>query len=375
MLRFLTSGESHGRGLVGIIEGLPSGLFISETQINFDLHRRQQGYGRGERMKIEKDSIQILAGLVDGKTIGAPIGLWIENKDWENWRNKKRVRQTVPRPGHADLSGILKYDLDDIQHVIERASARETAMRVAIGGIVKQFLKEFDISITGHVIEIGGIRIKKNNLSVEEIRSKTQESPVFCVDRKVSQKICQRIDQAKAKGDSLGGVFEVIANGVPIGLGSYVSWDRRLDANLAGAVMSIPSIKAVEIGTAVENASKFGSQVHDEIFYNKKKGFYRLSNRAGGLEGGVSNGQDIVIRGYAKPISTLKNPLSSVDAFSKKKIKAPYVRSDVCFVPALSVVGEAVVAWEIAKAFRDKFGGDSISETKRNFHNYLKVSQ
>ncbi len=372
MLRFLTSGESHGRGLVGIIEGLPSGLFISEAQINFDLHRRQQGYGRGERMKIEKDTAQILAGLVDGKTIGAPVALWIENKDWENWRNKKRARQTVPRPGHADLSGVLKYDLEDIQYVIERASARETAMRVAIGGVIKQFLREFEIHVVGHVIEIGGIGIKKNNFSVEEIRSKALESPVFCIDRKVSQKICQKIDQAKARGDSLGGVFEVIATGIPVGMGSYVSWDRRLDANLAGAVMSIPSVKGVEIGTGIENASKFGSQVHDEIFYNKKKGFYRLSNRAGGLEGGISNGQDIVVRGYAKPISTLKNPLSSVDAFSKKKTKAPYVRSDVCFVPALSVVGEAVVAWKIAQAFSEKFGGDSLTETKRNFHGYIK---
>ncbi len=372
MLKFLNSGESHGRGLAGIIEGLPSGIFISEAQINFDLHRRQQGYGRGERMTIEKDSVQILAGLMDGRTIGAPLALWIENRDWENWKNKKRIRQTVPRPGHADLSGILKYELDDIQSVIERASARETAMRVAVGGIIKQFLREFDIYIVGHVIEIGGIRIRENNFSAEEIRAKVLESPVFCVDRKASQRICQTIDQAKTRGDTLGGIFEVIATDIPIGLGSYVSWDRRLDANLARAVMSLPSVKAVEIGSGIGNASKFGSAVHDEIFYNKKKGFYRLTNRAGGLEGGVSNGQDIVVRGYAKPISTLRNSLSSVDIFTRKKTKAPYVRSDVCFVPALSVVGEAVVAWEIAKAFGEKFGGDSISETKRNFHHYLK---
>ena len=372
MLRFLTSGESHGQGLVGIIEGLPAGLFISESQINFDLHRRQQGYGRGERMQIEKDSVQILAGLVDGKTIGAPLALWIENKDWENWKNKKRSRQIVPRPGHADLSGILKYGFDDIQLVIERASARETAMRVAIGGVIKQFLKEFEIQIVGHVLEIGGIRAKSNNLSLKEIREKSWESPVFCVDKKISRQICRKIDQAKAKGDTLGGVFEVIASDIPIGLGSYVSWDRRLDANLVRAVMSIPSVKGVEIGNGVENVSRFGSQVHDEIFYNRKKGFFRQTNRAGGLEGGISNGQDIIVRGYAKPISTLKNPLSSVDVATKKKIKAPYVRSDVCFVPALSVVGEAVVAWEIATAFSEKFGGDSIFETKKNFHSYLK---
>jgi len=372
MLRFLTSGESHGRGLVGIIEGLPSGLFISESQINFDLHRRQQGYGRGERMRIEKDSVQILAGVVDGKTIGAPLALWIENKDWENWKNKKRDRQTIPRPGHADLSGVLKYDLDDIQYVIERASARETAMRVAIGGGIKQFLREFEIHIVGHVIQIGEIRAKSKNLTPEQIREKSLESPVFCIDEKVSRQICRKIDQAKNKGDTLGGVFEVIASNIPIGLGSYASWDRRLDANLARAVMSIPSVKAVEIGSGVENSTKFGSQVHDEIFYNKRKGFHRQTNRAGGLEGGVSNGQNIIVRGYAKPISTLKNPLNSVDIATKKKIKAPYVRSDVCFVPTLSVVGEAVVAWEIAAAFKEKFGGDSIAETKRNFHSYLK---
>ena len=372
MLRFLTSGESHGRGLVGIIEGLPSGLFISESQINFDLHRRQQGYGRGQRMQIEKDSVQILTGLVDGKTIGAPLALWIENKDWENWKNKKRDKQTIPRPGHADLSGVLKYDLDDIQYVIERASARETAMRVAIGGVIKQFLREFGIHNVGHVIEIGGIKVKSNNLTLEQTREKSLESPVFCIDEKTSRQICRKIDQAKAKGDTLGGVFEIIASNIPIGLGSYASWDRRLDANLARAVMGIPSVKAVEIGNGVENASEFGSQVHDEIFYNQKKGFYRQTNRAGGLEGGVSNGQNIMIRGYAKPISTLKNPLFSVDLATKRKTKAPYVRSDVCFVPALSVVGEAVVAWEIASAFKEKFGGDSIAETKRNFHSYLK---
>jgi len=372
MLRFVTSGESHGRGLVGIIEGLPSGLFISESQINFDLHRRQQGYGRGERMQIEKDSVQILTGLVDGKTIGAPLALWIENQDWENWKNKKRDKQTVPRPGHADLSGILKYDVDDIQYVIERASARETAMRVAIGGVIKQFLREFEIHTVGHVIEIGGIKAKSNNLSPEQIREKSLESPVFCIDEKVSKQICRKIDQAKAKGDTLGGVFEVVASNIPIGLGSYASWDRRLDADLARAVMSIPSVKGVEIGSGVENASKFGSQVHDAIFYSRRKGFYRQTNRAGGLEGGVSNGQNIMVRGYAKPISTLRNPLNSADIVTKRKTKAPYVRSDVCFVPALSVVGEAVVAWEIASAFGEKFGGDSISETKRNVHSYLK---
>jgi len=372
MLRFLTSGESHGKGLVGIIEGLPAGLFISESQINFDLHRRQQGYGRGERMQIEKDSVQILTGLVDGKTIGAPLALWIENKDWENWKNQKRNKQTVPRPGHADLSGVLKYDLDDIQYVIERASARETAMRVAIGGVIKQFLRECEIHIVGHVIEIGGIKAKSKSFTPEKIREKSLESPVFCVDEKATRQICRKIDQAKDKGDTLGGVFEVIACNIPIGLGSYASWDRRLDANLARAVMSIPSVKAVEIGNGVENSTKFGSRVHDEIFYNRKRGFYRQTNRAGGLEGGVSNGQNIIVRGYAKPISTLKNPLNSVDIATKKKTKAPYVRSDVCFVPALSVVGEAVVAWEIAAALTEKFGGDSISETKRNYHNYIK---
>jgi chorismate synthase len=376
MLRFLTAGESHGQGLTGIIEGLPAGVSIDAGKIDFDLYRRQQGYGRGERMKIEKDRIEILSRLVEGKTIGAPIALWIENKDWENWKNKPKEKKTVPRPGHADLAGLLKYGLDDIQSVIERASARETAMRVAIGSVAKQFLANFEIELAGHVIEIGGVSLSTNNyrkFSVQEIRKRALESPVFCIDEKVSKNMCQKIDEAKAGKDTVGGIFEVIVSGVPIGLGSYAQGDRRLDAMLAQAVMSIPSVKAVEIGDGIENAGKFGSDVHDEIHYSSKKGYYRLTNRAGGTEAGVSNGEDIVVRGYAKPISTLLDPLNSVDTITKKKVKAPYVRSDICFVPALSVVGEAVAAWVVAGAFMEKFGGDSLSEVKRNFSGYLKT--
>lgn len=375
MLRFFTAGESHGQGLLGIIEGLPAGIKIDPVRIDFDLFRRQQGYGRGERMKIEKDKVEIKNGLIKGETIGAPLALWIENKDWENWKNRPREKKSIPRPGHADLSGLLKYGLDDIQSVIERASARETAMRVAIGSIVKQFLSNFGIELAGHVVEIGGVSLhQKNhkNLNLEKIRQRALNSPVFCIDRTVSLKMCRKIDQARKKKDTVGGVFEVVAAGVPIGLGSYAQWDRRLDANLAFAVMSIASVKGVEIGDGISNTKKFGSQVQDQIYYSVNQGYYRLTNRAGGMEGGISNGQKIIVRGYAKPISTLLNPLDSVDTDTKKKVKAPYVRSDICFVPALSVVGEAVVAWVIAAMFLEKFGGDSLKETERNFRNYQK---
>lgn len=376
MLRFLTAGESHGQGLVGIIEGLPAGIRIDSDKINFDLFRRQQGYGRGERMRIEKDEIKILTGLVEGTTIGAPLALWVENKDWENWKNRPKARKTVPRPGHADLSGLLKYGLDDVQSVIERASARETALRVAIGSVAKQFLEDFSIQLAGHVVGIGGVGLTAKslgNLTIEKVKQKALASPVFCIDPAVSKKMCQKIDEAKAKKDTVGGVFEVIAAGVPIGLGSYAQWDRRLDASLAQAVMSIPSVKGVEIGEGVSKAGKFGSQVHDQIYYSAGKGYYRLTNRAGGLEGGISNGQNIILRGYAKPISTLLEPLDSVDTQTKKKVKAPYVRSDICFVPALSVVGEAAVAGVIATMFIEKFGGDSLAETRKNFRSYLKA--
>jgi len=375
MLRFFTAGESHGQGLLGIIEGLPAGIRIDTGKVDLDLFRRQQGYGRGERMKIEKDKVEIKSGLINGETIGAPLALWIENKDWENWKNRPREKNTIPRPGHADLSGLLKYGLDDIQSVIERASARETALRVAIGSVVKQFLSNFGIKLAGHVIEIGGVSLpQKNykNLNLEKIRQRALNSPVFCIDRAVSLKMCQKIDQARKKKDTVGGVFEVIAAGVPIGLGSYVHWDRRLDANLTFAVMSIPSVKGVEIGDGISNTKNFGSRVQDQIYYSVNQGYYRLTNRAGGMEGGISNGQNIIVRGYAKPISTLLNPLDSVDTDTKKKVKAPYVRSDICFVPALSVIGEAVVAWVIAAMFLEKFGGDSLKETERNFKTYLK---
>ncbi len=376
MFRFLTAGESHGKGLVGIIEGLPAGVKIYSDKIDFDLFRRQQGYGRGERMKIEKDRVEILTGLVEGKTIGAPLALWIENKDWKNWRNKPREKKTVPRPGHADLSGLLKYGLDDIQSVIERASARETATRVALGSVAKQFLENFGISIAGHVLEIGGVGLPGkiyDRLTIKLIRKNVSISPVFCVDAATSRSMCRRIDKAKIQKDTVGGIIEVRAESVPIGLGSYAHYDRRLDALLSSAIMSIPSVKGVEIGDGIGNVLKFGSAVHDEIYYSKQKGYYRKSNRAGGIEGGISNGQDIIVRGYAKPISTLLDPLISIDTVTKKKTKAPYVRSDICFVPALSVVGEAVTALVLAEVFLEKLGGDSLAETKRNYKSYLKT--
>ncbi len=376
MLRYLTAGESHGPGLTGIIEGLPSGLRIDSTKIDQDLRRRQGGYGRGERMKIESDQAEFLSGLVDGQTIGAPLALWIANRDWENWKDTKREPKTVPRPGHADLSGLLKYGLEDIQAVIERSSARETAMRVALGSLAKHYLEQFKIDVAGHVIRIGKVLSEPSaagELSLSEIRIQAASSPVYCIDRRASQGMCRQIDRARLHKDTVGGVFEVVAQGVPVGLGSYVHWDRRLDARLALTLTSIPSVKAAEIGSGVSNAADFGSKIHDQIYYSRNRGYYRLSNRAGGTEGGISNGQRIVVRGYAKPISTLLNPLWSVEVESKKKTKAPYVRSDICFVPALSVVGEAVVALVLADLFSEKFGGDSMKETKLNYKSYLKT--
>ncbi len=369
MLRFLTAGESHGMGLVGIIEGLPAGLTIKEQKINSLLQRRQKGYGRGSRMKIEKDRIKILGGLYKGETIGSPLALYIENKDWANWKDKERVRVTIPRPGHADLAGAFKYGLDDLQRVTERASARETAMRTAVGGAAKIFLKEFDIDVIAYVSTIGKVTLKKKKRSLIEIKKKAESSLVLCPDKKTSGLMCQEIDLAKSKKETLGGVFEVIVTGVPPGLGSYVHWDRRLDGRLARAILSIPSVKGFEIGEAIENSRKYGSEVHDEIFVRKSK-IYRKTNRAGGIEGGVTNGKEIILRGFVKPVPTLGNPLSSVDILSGKKSKAPLVRSDICVIPAISVIAEAVVAWEMACVFVEKFAGDSLREMRNNYQNY-----
>jgi len=375
MLRFLEAGESHGPCLLGIIEGLPAGLTISKELINLNLQRRQGGYGRGERMKIELDQVEILSGLVEGKTIGSPLSLMIKNKDWQNWTEKKIPPITIPRPGHADFAGAIKYGFTDLREVLERASARQTAMRVAIGSVAQQFLAEFKLTVFGYVLRIGQIEAQHIISSEPKNKSAINASVVYCPDELASRDMCREIDQARQEGDTLGGVFEVIATGVPPGLGSYVQWDRRLDARLASALMSIPGVKAVEIGEGIAAARKKGSKVHDEIFVgqgseNNWTPYYRKTNRAGGLEGGVTNGETIVTRAYLKPVPTLVNPLRSVDFATQKESRATYQRSDFCVVPAASVIGEAVVAWEIANAFLEKFAGDYLSEIKENYQNY-----
>jgi len=375
MLRFLDAGESHGKCLLGIIEGLPVGLTLSEEKINLDLTRRQGGYGRGDRMKIEQDKVEILSGLVEGKTIGSPFGLMIKNKDWENWQEKEYPPLTTPRPGHTDFSGAIKYGFKDLRKVLERASARQTAMRVAIGSVAGSLLEEFNIEIYSYVLRIGQVKAKRITSFNREVKEEINKSPVYCVDGIASIGMCREIDRAREKGDTLGGVFEVIITGIPIGLGSYVQWDRRLDARLASALMSIPGVKAVEIGEGIEASKKKGSTVHDEIFTQEESEkdsfrYHRKTNRAGGIEGGITNGEEVVIRAYLKPIPTLINPLRSIDFTTKKETKAIYQRSDICVVPAASIVGEAVAAWEIAAAFLEKFGGDSLAEIKKNYENY-----
>jgi len=378
MLRFLDAGESHGKCLLGIIEGLPAGLCLKEEKINLNLKRRQGGYGRGERMKIEQDRVEILSGLVEGKTIGSPLGLMVKNKDWENWQDKKNPSLTIPRPGHADFAGAIKYGFKDVRKVLERASARQTAMRVAIGSVASSLLEEFNIEIYSYVLRIGQVKAKRIAFFNREVKEEINKSPVYCVDGIASIGMCREIDRAREKGDTLGGVFEVVISGVPIGLGSYVQWDRRLDTQLASAFMSIPGVKAVEIGEGIEASEKKGSDVHDEIFIqdkpnNNSSRYYRKTNRAGGIEGGVTNGEEVVIRAYLKPIPTLINPLRSIDFATKNETKAIYQRSDICVVPAASVVGEVVAAWEIAAAFLEKFGGDSLVEIKENYENYKEL--
>ena len=375
MLRFLDAGESHGKCLVGIVEGLPAGLCLKEEKINLDLKRRQGGYGRGERMKIEQDRVEILSGLVEGKTIGSPLGLMIKNKDWENWQDKKYPSLTIPRPGHADFAGAIKYGFKDVRKVLERASARQTAMRVAIGSVAQQFLEKFDLNIYSYVLMIGQVKAHRITSFNSKIKTEINKSPVYCMDGIASIGMCREIDRAQEKGDTLGGVFEVVISGVPVGLGSYVQWDRRLDARLASAFMSIPGVKAVEIGEGIEASKKNGSAVHDEIFIREKSEknssrYYRKTNRAGGIEGGVTNGEEVVIKAYLKPIPTLINPLRSIDFAAKKETKAIYQRSDICVIPAASVVGEAVAAWEIAAVFLEKFYGDSLLEIKENYKKY-----
>jgi chorismate synthase len=379
MLRYLTAGESHGELLMGIIEGMPSGLLIRVTDIDRDLARRQVGYGRGNRMKIEKDSVKIYTGVRWGRTLGSPIGLVVRNKDWENWRDKMSPDPmflntanpvTRPRPGHADLPGALKYGATDIRNILERSSARETAMRVAVGSVAKRLLAEFGIEVVSHVLSIGGVFAKVPKAPSQEIRKRAEASELRCADHDAEKRMMKRIDQAMAAGDTLGGVFELIITGAPVGLGSHVHWDRKLDGRLASALMSIQAIKGVEVGAGFGVANKPGSQVHDEILWSRKEGFYRKTNVAGGIEGGMSNGEDIVLRAVMKPIPTLYKPLRSVDMASKKPFKASIERSDACAVPAAGVVAEATAAFEIASAMIEKFGGDSIEEMKRNYHGY-----
>lgn len=371
MLRYITTGESHGQYLGTIIEGLPSGLNFDLDYINSQLSRRQQGYGRGGRQKIETDRVEIMGGVVKGLSTGAPVGLLLVNKDFKINEMPDLFR---PRPGHADLAGSLKYN-QGIRPVLERASARETAMRVAVGAACQLLLKQFGIEIASHVIQVGKARVadaELENLTVDGIRKKTADSETNCVSKKTEAEMKTAIDEARRQKDTLGGQYEIRVTGLPIGLGSYVHYERKLDAKLAASVMSSQSVKAVEIGAGTQLAGLLGSQSHDEIFHDPKKGYYHKTNRAGGIEGGMTNGADIVVRATMKPISTLGQPLSSVNLKSKQTEKADFERSDFCAVPAGSVIGESLVAFTVAEAFLEKFGGDSIAEIKRNLEGYLK---
>jgi chorismate synthase len=382
MLRYLTAGESHGPQLTAIIEGLPAGLKISVEAINRDLARRQHGYGRGGRMQIETDRVEILSGVRWGETLGSPLTLAVVNRDWQNWCEKMSpdakfsddsIAVTRPRPGHADLTGAIKYNQRDVRNILERSSARETAVRVAVGGVAKEFLKGFGIAVNSFVAELGGIKADREGLELLEIIEKSTASELFTFDEKAETAMKQHIDAMKAAGDSVGGVVEVVVSGLPPGLGSHVQWDRKLDARLTMALMSIQAIKGVEIGIGFAAAGLPGSMVHDEILYDSAaSSFRRATNRAGGMEGGMSNGEPIVLRAAMKPIPTLYKPLRTVDINSKQVLEATVERSDICAVPAASVVAEAVVAIEIASAFLEKFGNDSMLETRRNFENYLQ---
>ncbi len=382
-LRYLTAGETHGPQLTAIVEGMPSNLRIDFEALNFQLLRRQKGYGRGRRMQIERDTADIVGGVRHGQTTGAPIALVVANNDWKHWtkimnvepiegtdEEKRRVHR--PRPGHADLNGGLKYDLKDLRNVLERSSARETAVRVAVGALARQLLANFGIKIGGQVLRIGEIEAPANNLPLDELIERTEASSVRVVDEETEKKMEAYIDLIKKEGDSVGGVVECIVEGVPIGLGSHVQYDRKLDARIAQAVVSINAFKGVEIGIGFEAGQLRGSQVHDEILYSEETGYTRASNRLGGFEGGMTNGMPIVVRGVMKPIPTLYKPLRSVDIDTKEPFNAQVERSDACAVPAASVVLESVVAWEVAKAFLEKFGGDSMEEITANYENYKR---
>ncbi len=370
MLRYLTAGESHGKALVTILEGYPAGLKLDVKFINRELKRRQMGYGRGGRMQIEQDTVDLLSGTRKGMTLGSPIAMRIENKD-DKIEGLPEVNN--PRPGHADLTGGLKYNHHDVRNILERSSARETTSRVAVGAVCKLLLAEFGIRIISHIIQIGGVRAKTSGKAdFNKIVERSEGSPVRCVDPEAEKKMIQLIDQMKEGGDTLGGIFEIVAVGAPVGLGSCMHYDRKLDSIIGAAILSIQAVKAVEIGEGVLSASQPGSSVHDEIFYSKEKGFYRDSNASGGFEGGMTNGELIIVRGFMKPLSTLRSPMTSVNVVTKEPFKATVERSDVCAVPSAGIVGEAVVAFELARAFLEKFGGDSVTEIKRNYEGYLK---
>ncbi|MDI6751456.1 MAG: chorismate synthase [bacterium] len=364
-LRFLTAGESHGPCLTVIIEGLPAGLSIEPSEINTLLKRRQGGYGRGKRMEIEEDRCEIEGGVRMGKTLGSPVSIKIENKDWSNWKDKWDSVEPilVPRPGHADLPGAIKYGHSDIRNVLERSSARETAARCVVGSIAKRFLSIFEIDILGYLLAIGRIKTEERPENLDEIIN----SPFFCQDKAKEDEMKKEVDKAEEEGDSLGGIFEVRATGIPPGLGSYVHWDRRLDAKISFALMSIPAVKGIEIGSGFSAAERRGSALHDEILYDEEKGFYRKTNNAGGIEGGVSNGEAIIARCAMKPIPTLRNPLSSCHIITKEKTPAPIIRSDISAVPAASVVGEAMLAIVLADSFMERFGGDNLFLIKERF--------
>ena len=388
-LRFRTAGESHGRGLLALLEGVPAGLELApDRDVDPELRRRQGGYGRGRRMKIESDRVEVLSGLRLGECLGSPLAMLIWNRDWENWRtamahgapaddaNPKALRSMyLPRPGHADLVGVLKYDRRDTRDILERASARETAARVACGAVAKKLLGEFGVRVGSHVTAVGGIEAALPETLPEDLNDAVDGDPLRCLDPAASEAIASAIDRAKEAGDTLGGVFEVVVTGLPVGLGSHVSWDEKLDGRLAQALVSIQAVKAMEVGDGVAAAGRPGTRVHDPIVRDDEKaragGIGRASNRAGGLEGGVTTGEPLVVRGFMKPISTLRNRLPSVDLRDGAEADAATERSDVCAVPAAAVVGEAMVALVLADAFLDKFGGDSMEEIRRNFHGYL----
>jgi chorismate synthase len=381
MLRFFTAGESHGPCLTAIIEGFPAGVRVDGEQINHDLARRQQGYGRGGRMKIEKDEVLIRSGIRWGESLGSPITLVIDNKDWRNWEKRmspfaqdrdESLAVTRPRPGHADLTGVLKYNQRDVRNILERASARETAARVAVGALAKCLLRPFGIQVMGYVAEIGGIVADHAGMAAEEIFSQAEASPVRLADPKAEQQIIALIDQCKQRGDTLGGVVEVVTTGLPPGLGSFVQWDRKLDGRLGHALLSLQAVKGVEVGLGFATARLPGSQVHDEIHFNHYKGFVRQSNNSGGTEGGMSTGEPLYVRVAFKPLSTLMRPLHSVDLRTKEAVEATIERSDVCAIPAAAVIAESVVAFVVAQAFMEKFAGDSLSEIKRNYEGYME---